>query len=145
MQVCAQLVDLRLENRCAMATSEEKNVSRRRKNRILPLHCGSPNASPEVVHRPTSQSPLQFDVRNIWQIRSEKYFASAPRLLSAALLERWPHVCRDKIAFTKLPSNQRDNVFYWKPKGKINNDLQPTNHFVSTTKISMRYVVTGFH
>jgi len=40
-------------------------------------------------------------------------------LLSAALLERWPQVCRVKITFTKLP----------------------TNRFVSTTKISMKYVV----
>jgi len=30
-----------------------------------PLRCGSPNASPEVVHRLRSQSPLHFDIRNI--------------------------------------------------------------------------------
>jgi len=41
-----------------VATSEKKNVFRRRKNRVLPLRCGSPNAVPEVVHRPRSQSPL---------------------------------------------------------------------------------------
>jgi len=40
-------------------------------------------------------------------------------LLSATLLERWPQVCRVKITFTVLP----------------------TNRFVSTTKISMKYVV----
>jgi len=40
-------------------------------------------------------------------------------LLSAALLERWPQVCRVKVTFTKLL----------------------TNRFVSTTKISMNYVV----
>jgi len=34
----------------------EKNEFRRRKNRILPLLCGSSNASPEVVHRPRTQS-----------------------------------------------------------------------------------------
>jgi len=33
--------------------------------RILPSRCGSPNASPEVVHTPRSQSPLHFDFRNI--------------------------------------------------------------------------------
>ena len=33
--------------------------------RILPLRCGSPNASTEVVHRPRSRSPLHFDIRNI--------------------------------------------------------------------------------
>ena len=42
-----------------------KNVFRRMKNRILPLRCGSPNASTEVVHRPRSQSALHFDIRNI--------------------------------------------------------------------------------
>jgi len=31
----------------------------------LPLRCGSPNASPEVVHRPRSESPLHFDIRNM--------------------------------------------------------------------------------
>jgi len=46
-------------------------------------------------------------------------FPIARRLLSAALLERWPQVCRVKITFTKLP----------------------TNRFVSTTKLSMKYVV----
>ena len=30
----------------------------------------------------------------------EKKISSARRLLSAALLERWPQVCRAKIAFT---------------------------------------------
>jgi len=43
----------------------KKNVFRRRKNRILPLRCGSPNASPEVMNRPRSESRLRFDVRNI--------------------------------------------------------------------------------
>jgi len=42
----------------------EKNVFRRRKNQMLPLRCGSPNASPEVVHRPRSGSPLHFDIWN---------------------------------------------------------------------------------
>jgi len=45
--------------------SPKKNVFRRSKNRILSLRCGSPNASPEVVHRPRSESPLHFDIRNI--------------------------------------------------------------------------------
>jgi len=29
-------------------------------------------ASPEVVHRPRSESPLHFETRNIYQIRTEK-------------------------------------------------------------------------
>ena len=32
---------------------------------ILPLRFGSSSASPEVVHRPRSKSPLHFDFRNI--------------------------------------------------------------------------------
>jgi len=33
--------------------------------RKSPLRCDSTNASHEVVHRPRSQSPLHFDIRNI--------------------------------------------------------------------------------
>jgi len=62
---------LRFDHACAMAESEKKNVFRRRKNRILPLHFDSPNASTEVVHRPTSQSPLHFNIRNIQEIRMQ--------------------------------------------------------------------------
>jgi len=43
---------------------QKKNVFRRRKNRKLSLCCGSPNARPAVVHRPRSQSPLHFNIRN---------------------------------------------------------------------------------
>jgi len=87
--------------------------------KILPWRSGSANTSTEVVHRPRSRSPLHFDNRNIEQIRSEEWFPSARHLLSAALLDRWPQVCRVKITCTKVP----------------------TDHFVSTTKNSMRCVV----
>jgi len=40
--------------------------------RKSPLRCGSPNASPKVVHSPRSRSLLHFDIRNILQIGSEK-------------------------------------------------------------------------
>ena len=43
----------------------KKNVFWHRKNRILPLCCGCPNASTEVVHSPRPQSPLHFDIRNM--------------------------------------------------------------------------------
>jgi len=43
----------------------KQNVFRRRTNWILSLRCGSPNASPEVVHRPRSESLLHFVIRNI--------------------------------------------------------------------------------
>jgi len=43
----------------------KKNVFWRRNNRILPLYCGSPNASTEIVHSPRSWSTLHFDIRNI--------------------------------------------------------------------------------
>ena len=50
---------------------------------------------------------------------ARNFCSSAQRLLSAALLERWPQVCHVKIMFTKLP----------------------TNRFVSTTTVSMKCVV----
>jgi len=87
--------------------------------RKLPLRIGSLFASNQKVHRPRSQSFLHFDIWNMYQIHSEIQFSSARRFLSAALLERWPQVCRVKITFSKLP----------------------TNCFVSTTKISMKCVV----
>ena len=70
----------------------ENNVFWRRKTLILPLRCGFPNASTEVVYSPRSRSPLHFDFWNIQQIRSENPFPITRRLLSAALLERWPQV-----------------------------------------------------
>ena len=50
---------------CRDGKIRKKNVFRRRKNRILPLHLSSPSASTKVVHRARSQSPLHFDIRNI--------------------------------------------------------------------------------
>ena len=52
----------------------EKIVFRRRKNRILPLRCSSAKASPKVVHRPRSQSPLQFDIRTHSKFTREHNF-----------------------------------------------------------------------
>jgi len=43
----------------------KKNVFQCRKNWIWSLRWGSPNASPEVVHRPRSESPLNFKIGNI--------------------------------------------------------------------------------
>jgi len=37
---------------------------------------------------------VHFDIRNIWQIRIKRYNASAGRLPPAAMLKRWPRVCR---------------------------------------------------
>jgi len=67
--------------------------------RKLPLRIGSPHASTKVVHRPRSQSPLHFHIRNIWQIRPEKIisnrlafaFRSPARALVAGL-PRQDHV-----------------------------------------------------
>jgi len=98
----------------------KKKCIARRKNRNLAMRSASLFASNQKVHRTGSQSPLHFDIKNPKQIRSEKYFPSAQRLLSAALLERWPQVCRFKITFKKLP----------------------TNSFVCTTKKSMKCVVS---
>ena len=49
----------------AMTNSDFSCVETRFFFRKSPLRCGSPNASPEVVHRPRSQSRLHFDIRNI--------------------------------------------------------------------------------
>ena len=70
---CKGDVDLGLYTTSGLAFGEPqrsgdfrgKNVFQRRKNRNLPLRCGSPNTSPKVLHRSRSQSPLHFDMRNI--------------------------------------------------------------------------------
>ena len=64
-EACHTIFEIRHIHLCDSGDFQEKNVFRRRKNRILPLRCGSLNASPKVVHRPRSESPLHFDIRNI--------------------------------------------------------------------------------
>ena len=69
-------------------------------------------ASPEVVHRYTSDSSLHFDSQNINQtyVRKENHDASAWHLLPAAMLAHWPQVCRIKITFTLLPTNRSVSI-----------------------------------
>jgi len=47
--------------------------------RIFPSRICSPSASTEVVHRPRSQSPLHFVIRNIKQIRTKNQLPVASR------------------------------------------------------------------
>ena len=56
----------------------------------------------EFMHRPRSDSFLHFEIKNTYQIRSEKENARAQRLLPATLLERWPQVYRVKMMFKSL-------------------------------------------
>jgi len=49
-----------------------KNAFGRKIRRNSPLCGGIAFASPEVVHRPKSDSPQHFDIRNIFQIGTEK-------------------------------------------------------------------------
>jgi len=57
-------------------------------SRKSPLRCGSPNASPEVVHRPRSQSPLNFDFRTYSKFARKNNFLALgvcfPRPCSSA-------------------------------------------------------------
>ena len=75
--------------------------------------------STRKVHRPRPDSPLHFDIRNTYTIRTGKCNASTRRLLPATMLERLPHVCRVKITF----------------------ELLTTIWFVSTTMNSMHCLV----
>jgi len=49
--------------------------------------------------------PLYSDIRNIYQICTDKLFPSARRLLPADMLEHWLQVCRVKITFRLLLKN----------------------------------------
>jgi len=66
-----------------------QNELDRRIRRKLALHSRILIASTEIMHRPRSDSTLDFGIKNIYQIRTEKSNASAQCLLSATLLERW--------------------------------------------------------
>jgi len=81
-----------------------KNVFGRKIRRKSALHsCQSILlASTEVMHRSGSDSLVHFDIKNTYQISSEKSNAGARCLLPASLLERWPQVCRVKITFELL-------------------------------------------
>ena len=66
-------------------------------NRKSALRSGTFFASTELMHRPRPDSPLHFEIKNTYQIRTENSNASARRLLLANLLQCWPQVCRVKI------------------------------------------------
>jgi len=65
-------------------------------------------ACPEVMHRPTYDSPVHFDKGKKKKIR--KYNASARRLPPAAMPERWLQVC-DKIMFQLNSKKARTQTY----------------------------------
>jgi len=71
-------------------------------NRKSALDGCIPFASTEVMRTPRSDFPLHIDVKETYQIRMGRFDASARRLLSATLLERWLQVCHVKITFELL-------------------------------------------
>ena len=72
------------------------------KNWKSALRSGILFASPEVMHRPRTNSPLHFNFGNLQQIGTGKQNASARRLHAAAMHERWPQVCLFKMTFQWL-------------------------------------------
>jgi len=72
---CMFLISKCREGTCEMRTAAQWRLPKkmcfsRRKNRNLTLCSRSLFASTPNVHRPRSQSPFHFDIRNIWQTRS---------------------------------------------------------------------------
>jgi len=82
------------------------NVFGRKIRQNSPLRSGIFFASPEVMHRPRSHSPLHFDKGNIWQMSTVKQNAYARRLRPIDMLKCWPQVCRVKITFRLLQANR---------------------------------------
>ena len=73
----------------------KKNVFRRRKNRILSMRCGSPNASPEVVYRPKSRvPPLCW---SCWLLKSKSIIDG---FYSKNRLNNWFTPCHKHLIFT---------------------------------------------
>jgi len=74
-----------LANRMPLRSADFRflNVFGCRIRRKSTLRSGFLFASIEVMHRPRSDSPLHFDTRNIYQIRTKKQNAIARRLLQS--------------------------------------------------------------
>jgi len=75
------------------------------KNQKSALRSSIRFANPEVMHRPRSDSPLHFDISNIWQICTAKCNVSARRLLATVMPDRWPQVCHVKMTFEFILHN----------------------------------------
>ena len=75
-------------------------------------------ASTELMQRPRSDSPLHFDIKNIYQIRTEKSNASARCLLPATLLENLPsqdHVWITTVQWVLFHKNKFDEMLCKNP------------------------------
>ena len=79
----------------------------------------------EVLHRPRSDTPLNFYNKNIWQICMEHPKASARLLHPAAMLERW-----------QLAVLSRDILDYYQPDIRIQ---QNSLLGLLLTKLSLDY------
>ena len=66
-------------------------------NRKSSLCRGILFASTKVMHRPRSDSPLHFEIKNTYQICMLAFGVCFP--------QRWPQVCRVKITFEILRTN----------------------------------------
>jgi len=125
-----------------------KNMFGRKIRRKSALRSGILFASPELMHRVRSNSSLHFDNENIYQIRTEKWNASARRLLSATLLERWPQVCRVKITFESLASPKTPSGVgkNWMSSGWICQRYKNVSEFDPFLwKVGEFFIFTHFH
>jgi len=103
----------------------KNRVGPHKKKQSLALRSISLYVSTPKVHRPRSRCPWHFDIRNIYQIRTEKQFSRALRLLSADILKRWPHVCHVKITCTLLLTKRLHTGFHWEFHVRSRNTQPP--------------------
>jgi len=101
ISVCTQFWDLQQECSCIVPTYDYKTYLA--VEIVKSQHCAVAFfvQNPEVVHRPRSDPPLHFDSQNT-SPNSHGKNVRACCLLSAGMLELWPHVCYDKCSFVLL-------------------------------------------
>ena len=88
-----------------------KNVFRPQTCQDLPMRCGILFASTEVVHKPSSDSPLYFDIRNIWQIRKSKSNASATTNSMKCLVNWTPMRIRVRSKNRNTPLHLQSDIW----------------------------------
>ena len=80
---------------------------------IRPLRCGILCARCQELRRPRSESPLQSEIKNLYEIRTGKQFPTASCALAAPLLSAfadrsWAHRNCQEMLTNKLQADQKN-------------------------------------
>ena len=136
-----------LSRHSAMAKSDFSCVEARFPPGILPLRCGSPNASPEVVHRPRSEFPLHFNMWTYSKFARENNFPALSVCFLQSCSSAGHKFAASRLRVQNLPRivscpqqkfqwNALSTGFHWESafvREIPNPTLKPENHSVLTS------------